>query len=551
MALPSIIDSEQLRIAITFTIGATNIRYADDELVLSDGRAFQNRIIGLSPLKRSVGSLLNPQLVRSQMTVTLDNRDDTVRTTIDTYEFANASVVVELGVGEDATQYEEIFTGVVHFPGGIQWDERRVRITLDDSSAPVSRVLPINKIFPGTYANAATVALYRTIPIVYGDWRTSAGGGEKVPCYCIDTTAGTGGKFKISDRNLKSINNVYKNGSDITANCTMDENNGEFTISSTTTIDQDVDVVTANVQGATDDGTTSGTLIESIPDVVEDILTTYMGVASGNIDSTAFAAWEANLTSNDVCRRVIKDEVSTDTLISELLTEGFADMFIDEGDYTPLYRVVVAASSVPSYRETDLFPLPSGGREFSVLRDGERVYCNQVVAPYRYDPVADEYAARYDDEDAAAIATVGSRRRRRLELKWLYVQAGAEGRVARELLTYATEIESVQVGVKGNAITLDPTDQFRLTYSKFGESGVGSPFQIRTLEKEFKPAIKTRLSAFHLATVYSGSWAPSTAPTWLLSSAIQRDTNGHWTDASGYADPGGTPDEASKRSRWI
>ena len=462
---------------------------------------------------------------------------------MESYEWSNKSVTVKIGQGTAAADYTTVFVGTILFPGGIQFDDTVAHIELDDERMKDEKVLPTNKFFVSTYANVEEKSKNLPIPLIYGDWRTTAGGGEKVPCYCINTTNRT---FKIASHAIKQIEAVYKNGVAATLTST-DLANAEFVMADA--YDQTVDTVTANIQGATHNGTSGGTLLESLPDIVEDILKTHLGVASGNIDSTAFSTWETNLGTVKA-RRHIATEASSNALITDALVEGFADLIILDGKYVPRYRIA-GLTGLDSYRDFDMTARRDGVKQFQVARDPERITLNQIVASYRYDPANLKFAGRFDLDDDAAIALVGTTRRRRMQYNWLYVDADAETRAERELYTFAAELEMVTVGIGPRSLTKVPTDQFRLTYSKFTDaSGFGVPMMIRDIAIDFNQ-MRSTIRAWNVLTLSPGRWTVSTAPTWLSSNLTQREEHGFWTDNDGYADPSGTPDETSKRSKWF
>lgn len=537
--------ANEWRKRVTFSGDAVTVRYADTDLAMSNGNFFAGRVLGISELRRSVGRLLDPKIQYPQMRVQLDNRNDDVRETFDQYNLENRTVTIDIGQGTTEADYDELFTGVTKLSGG-DWTDDYFNVRISDLVEADARVLPPNKFFPSTYSNVEVKSKFLPIPIVYGDWRTTAGDGETVPCYCIDTTIK---KFKIADHALKEIEVVYLNGNDITSDCTLDASNGEFTILSTT-YDPDTDTVTANVQGATDDGTPSGNLLKTLPEILDDILQKWLEVSASKIDSTALTTWANNLSSDDEGRRVIKTELSSNSIISDLLVDGFADLTIISGKYTPVYRIVSVDSDIDTYREDDI-ESNGGSREFRVVRDEEQVYANQIVADYRITPTNGDFTQRYDAEDSAAIASANIRKRRRITLNWVYKDAGAQARADRELYVFSSPIETVFLTLKTRAITKAPTNQFRLIYSKYElAANIGTPFQIREISTD-PLKLTARIKAWSMLQLSPGRWTPNGAPTWLLSTAWQRETNGHWTDTNGYADPTGTPDEASKRSIWI
>ena len=497
----------------------------------------------MSSMTLSAGQLLDPRITMPSLTLNLDNSDSGISDLMETYEWSNKSVTVKIGQGTAAADYTTVFVGTILFPGGIQFDDTVARIELDDERMKDEKVLPTRKFFSSTYANVEEKSKNFPIPLVYGDWRTSAGGGEKVPCYCVNTTTR---QFKIASHAIKEIQAVYKNGVAATLTST-DLANAEFVMADA--YDETTDTVTANIQGATHNGTSGGNLLESLVDIVEDILTTHLSVASSNIDSTAFSTWETNLGTVKA-RRHISTEASSNTLITDALVEGFADLIILDGKYVPRYRIA-GLTGLDSYRDFDMMARRDGVKQFSVSRDPQRITLNQIVANYRYDPANLKFAGRFDLDDDAAIALVGTTRRRRMQYNWLYVDADAETRAERELYAFAAELEMVTVGIGPRSLTKVPTDQFRLTYSKYTDaSGFGVPMMIRDISIDFNQ-MRSTIHAWNVLTLSPGRWTTSTAPTWLSSNLTQREEHGFWTDNNGFADPSGSPDATSKRSKYF
>jgi hypothetical protein len=537
----SIQDWRQL---VEIELTGKTIRYARDAVTFDDGTVYEARLLSMSAMTLSAGQILDPRVTMPSLSLTLDNSDSAISDLLDDYEFGNKRTTVKIGQGTASADYTTVFVGTVLFPSGIEFDDTTVTIDLDDERMKDERVLPVRKFFTSTYANVEEKSRNLPIPFVYGDWRTSAAGGETVPCYCINTSTKT---FKIADHAIKQIEAVYKNG--VAATVTSSNlTTAEFTISDS--YDQLTDVITANIQGATDDATSSGNLLESLPDIVDDILTTHLSVSTSNINASAFTAWTANVGTVKA-RRHISTEVSSNSLITDALIEGFADLIIEDGKYTPKFRIA-SLTSLDQYRDYDMMARQDGVKQFKVSRDPERITLNQIVANYNYDPVNLKYKGRFDEEDAAAIALVGSRRRRRMEYKYIYQDADAETRAERELYAFAAELEMVTVGIGPRSLTKKPTDQFRLVYNKYtdADTGFGVPFQVRDIQIDFNQ-MRAMIRAWNILTLSAGRWTESTAPTWLSSDLVQREEHGFWTDANGYADPSASPDETSKRSKWF
>jgi len=543
MAFDSSQTQASWHILMEVALDGGTVYYAETDLAMSNGVAYEGRISSIPALLLSTGQILDPRLVSPSLTVTLRDADHSVRDSTDSEEWGNRTVTIKAGQGTTIGDYETVFTGVVRFPGGISWDATSLRVSVDDLRSKDAKALPANRLDPATYANMEAKSQYKAIPLVYGDFRTTAGGGETVPCYCIDTTAGTGGKFKIADHALKEIEAVYLNGSAITGNCTMDAANGEFTISSTSTYTPATDNVTANVQGATSDGTTSGTLLQSLPDILDDLLQTHLGVAAGNIDSAAFTAWEAELGTDDYGRRWIGTETSSDDLIRDILVEGFADITIEDGQYQPSYRIVDPTSGATTFTSANIRERGDATKDFTVQRDPERIFCNEVVADYRYDPSGSDFTATYTTSDSGSIADLGTTKRRRLQMRWLYVSAGAEARASRELYLFSTEPEIANMRLDPEALTFGPTDQFLLEHDKYD----GTTFQMRTVSLDLLRKEVTA-ACWNVLRLSPGRWTDSSAPSWGSATVAQRAEQGFWTDDSGEASPG---DSTSVGSVWF
>ena len=530
---------------VEISLTGKTVRYSRDPVTLTDGTFYDDRLIGISSMALTAGQLLDPRFTMPSLTMTLDNADQAITDLLDEYAWANRSVTVKVGQGTNPSDYTTVFIGSVVFPAGISFNDLGVSIDVDDDRMKDQKVLPTGNFFTAIYSNLEDKSKNLPVPIIYGDWRTSAGNGEKVPCYCINTSTKT---FKIASHAIKEIQAVYKNGSAITPAST-DLTNAEFTLGSDS-YDPVSDTITANIQGATHNGSSSGTLLETLPDIVNDILQTHLSVASGNIDSTAFNAWENNI-SEVKARRHISAEISSNTLITQALIEGFADMIIDGGKYTPKFRIT-GLSSLDQYRNYDLINNPDGTKQFSVSMDPERVTLNQVVSSYNRDPTNNnEFSEKYVADDTASQALLETTRRRRLNFEWLYRDDDATKRAQRELMAFSTELELLTVGVGPRALTKRPLDQFRVIHNKYVEvNDFGTPFQIRDITVDFGK-MSAVIRAWNILTILTGRYTTSTAPNWTSSNNQQRLDHGFYTDANGFSDPSGSPSATSKRSRWF
>lgn len=553
MAFNSDQTSPDVHYLVEIVLDAITLRYAEVDLARSDGTLWKGLLIPNTSVRSSLGSLREPKYTASSFTITLDNHDDYIRSLLDQYQVANRAVIVYIGDGSTSGNYSEWMRGVIRFPGGVSYNQGQATITCDDPRERDALSIPETRFDPATYPNMETKSYYKPIPILYGDWRTTAGGGEKIPAYQTDSTVGTGGRFHVAGHCIKAIEAVYKNGASVSF--TGDEANGRFTLNVAYT--PATDTITVNCRGATVDATTDGTLLENPALILKDFLKTWLGKADADLDLTAFTLFNTN-TTGTLCRRWIGGErISSHTLIQELMIETWCDLAIIANKYTPVYRVVADVGTLTNMKDYDIQKSGSGASatfSFQVQRDPDRLFCNKVEGNYQYDPVNSAYGKVYSFEDAASqAATLSVMERAAFNFKWLYVTADVQSRVQLEVYVFGSaEVEVLNVTLLNRSIFYDPTDQFGLIFDKYGTeaTAVGAPFQVRSSERKMGQLINN-IVAWNMLSLSPGRWTGPAATTWLLSTAYERWSQGYWTNASGYADTSGSPDATSKRSRWF
>ena len=542
---------------VKIVFSGETVRWGREERTLDDGTPVEAKLVSMTRLRRSTGSLLDPRVEYPSVSLQIDNKPEQdgtrVQDLVELYEFANAAATIHVGQGVAAASFEELFTGFVKFPGGVSFNDEFLTIFLSDARAKDALYLPTVRYTTGTFPNMETgkINYYRPIPI--GDWRSTAEGGLSVPCVQIDSTVGAGGQFEIAGIPLKQLEDVKKNGVSA-AYSAVDVDNKRFTLD--VGYAPGTDVITAHILGATDDNTVSGTAAEMAPDIFEYVYEHHLSVASANINDTALSDWLANLdASRDKMRRWIGGaaQIHSDDLIAQLMTEGFADLGIEAGKYYPRYRIVSTGASLPQVMEEDIKQAGDNqGRIFEVETEPEDIYANKVVADYQYDPVSALFKAESTQSDAAAIAAKGQTVQRNMEFHWLYQLTGAGDRTAREIYVFSGNPELVRMEVGPMGTVLEPSEQLRIVYNKFTAdgTGLGVPFQVRDHEADFLQMIAVIL-AWNILRLGTGTWTEDAAVTWNTATVAQRREKGFWTDDLGYADDTVPLDAASQIYRFL
>jgi hypothetical protein len=513
-------QSEETHVLAQIELTGLTLYYADSNLSMSDGQYYDGRL-SVSPLQRAFSSFTEPVQRQSTLTLTLIDTDGAVRALLGSYSWGNKTVKVLVGQGRDIGDYIEDFRGVIEIPGGISYDVEKVTIRLRDARSRDVATLPVNHYWTSDYANLESGKAGTTIPIVYGDWSDTP-----IPATCIDTTTN---QFKLADHAIKEIVQIYMNGSAISHS---DENltDATFKIASYT---PGTDEVTAKIRGRVDGSTN---LIEHPVDILYDLQTEYIGIDSGDIDTSSYDDLETE-HSGEKARRYIDSDTLTDTLIQELCIELDMDLVIDDGKYT-------LKSRIPSLIVDNEYDDTNADEDsFAVDYDPEGLYANEIKAFFDYDPVSGEYRDYEMVENAAEQTAVGVKVTRPMYFKWLYDDDDVAASAAHKLLLYSTEVKVITFEAMGAAVLQQLADRVGLTLANVTDR----PLLVREISKDMTTRT-TRISGYDaLSFTLPGFWTGDAAPNYADATAEERASQGFWTNDDGEAEPGNA---ASKISTW-
>ena len=539
---------------VLFTVDGTEYRWGTRYEELDDDTIIEGGLVGLSRLSTSAGEITDPRVLFPSLTVFIDNRpeEDSTRAQdlLDEFEWANAPAQLFIGQGKASATYQTIFTGFIAFPGGVSWTDAAVSFLLTDDRAKDSRFLPTESYTPDDYPDMDVNFINAGRPVLIGDFRSTAEGAVAVRAIQIDDTVGTGGKFEISMYAVKELEDVLLNDTPV-AFSSVDLDAASFVLD--VSFNPLTDVVTVYALGATDDNTSAGDAVELPPEVFSWILQYPMEVDAGDISATAIADWLANMdTTKDKMRRRISDDEHSDDILSSILSEGFADLGMEDGDYYPRYRILALSDSSPQLMEEDIAPDVDNDRLFTGVQDPSDIYCNEVVAYFQLNPSTGIREQRQEQADETAVAAKGQRVRRTLYFDFLYGEDGVFDRIARELMVFSGDPELVEMTSTEVGVTLRSTGQLRLVYNKYlaDDDGVGVPFQVRDIDIDAFNLAAT-MTLWNILRLGSGTWTEESIITWITSTTAQQREKGYWADADGFADTTIPPDPASQRYRWI
>lgn len=395
------------------------------------------------------------------------NNDGWFDTASDDYVWANRRVLIKIG-GEALpyTEYKTYFVGRI---SDFSVADELVVFTVKDIRVGSYAQIPVDHYWVTDYPNMDADKEGQAIPIFYG---IKTG----ITPVCIDTTAGSGGKWKIAgSRAIKAINEVRKNGEVLTptTHYTTDLNNAEFTLLVTFSA-ADGDTLEVDAEGYVDGGSNR---IEKGAAIAKDILQTYLGFLDDELDLTSF-------TDTDTLRTFTldiyldSDESSREVLqtIGRSIIAFFAPT--ENGKLSfEAYEPTVDPNTLEVFDE-DLFA------DWKVIKDDSWIR-NRVNVQYGQHPTTQEFkiveAKNYD-----VLYKYGVRETLSL-VTYLRNQADAEN-IAQGVLDMVSKpitAFSCSFGLKG--FTLFPTRKVKVTRARAADSSgsfSGKVFRVRQVVKD-------------------------------------------------------------------
>lgn len=529
---------------VDISLASTTLRYADEDLSIKlgtlTGAFYGGRLPRSGTIVRDLGTFLEAREQVNSFAINLDNRDQALSTLFWNATFANKPVHVWLGEGDSISDYSQIFVGNIEFPGGVEFDDQIVTVSIVDKRLRDRRILPLSTEKYTTQRYPNVEARYKTepIPIVYGDWSSAAASGVSLPCACVNTLTQ---QFKVAGHGLKSIDRYLKNAAVLgpanIKNVSLSAATFEL---SAVAYDATSDVISVNCQGQY---TANGSLIESPSYTLRHVLTAYQGLTGADLNGTAFNTLEGH-TATFKLRRFIDTESQSDTLIQEMLNECQVDLRFVDGKYSPKYRFLDSGEQRMNVFAEDIV-LADDRQEvgdFAVRFDPDRMYVNKIPAKYQYDPIDAKYLSATTQSSTLAILRDGGTVERAMDFNWMYDKTQVESRVARELFLFSKQPAHIEARFAKRVLMEDLADQLDITYSVFS----GATFQIRRIETDLGQ-MTARVSAYNIFTDVWGVFCTAGATTWESATDDQRRDQGFWCNASGLALPG---DSNSDWSKW-
>jgi hypothetical protein len=441
---------------------------------------------------------------------------------------------IRLLLGGDALPYSE-YTSI--FAGQItetSFTKSEYTLTIKSKAFGLLRSLPVNDFKTTDWPNLETGAAGKPIPYYWGAYDEN----QAPLATCINTAyAGSTYQFKICDcthHAIKSITQVYVDyangaGWQTIAHANEDLANGTFTINTGLYV-----VGTSRVKVAFEGYHSGGTLIEGAPEIVEDILLNQCGYASTDLNAASFTASKAASTPE---LNVFIDTTEDALSVIEQICQSDLAFFDEDGAGLLRYRTwePIITTSLPVLAKEDILDEPEIDEDTSHLyyrvrigyswmgskAEGLRLYTEAENLESQY---------KYGLSDYLSIPT--------------YLRSKADADTLAQRLNWITRNPSPVINLRLKAGLIDKTlgDKLKVTLARapFETAGGYDERVFEIIGKDISCfPLFVDLKARDLAGFGSdvGFIMASTAPTWALATAQERDDSGFMCDSDGYCDP--------------
>lgn len=282
-----------------------------------------------------------------------------------------------------------------------------------------------------------------------------------------------------------------------------------------------------------------GSYWSTYSDIVKDLLTTFLGAATGDLDTAAFA--QADLDAQNELSLWIKSDRQLTSILASFdaaqpslgrSVMGTVQETVGGKWTTSIWSPDVddATTSLGQADFTSFTPKPKLKRVYSTVR----VF-------YNYDHARQQWSAV---EATNSLIQYRTGSRDRLDLyTYLRTEIDAQRLAERYLLLAGAVTVEAAFSERGALLARHQAgDKARVTYSPV--SVVAGAYEMQPMEASVleitlapKLLVTGYLNNLHGLGGRAGRWMDGTAPAWAAATATERQASGFWCDSNGRADP--------------
>ena len=295
----------------------------------------------------------------------------------------------------------------------------------------------------------------------------------------------------------------------------------------------------------------AGRYLKTFGAIVQDILTTGLGVRTADIDTRAFT--QADLDAPQEIALWVKAPRSLASILStaqqgfpalERSVQGLLFQTPDGRWTVDIWSPSYDPATLPTIRKTQFSrfrPEPTLEAVFRTVR--VHYDYNHATESWRVEEATDAAIAyEHDTTDALEVYT--------------YLRAPSDAVVLGQRLLVVTGGLSLDVEFEEVGVTLATTrvrDRVLVDYAPAPVAATAfaaAPFELVRIDRRFAPSLQVsgRLQNLRGVGQFIGTWRADTAPNYRSATAAERAVSGFWADANGAVVPGDPMTHAI--SRW-
>jgi hypothetical protein len=433
-------------------------------------------------------------------------------------------------------EYLQIYTGLITAK---EYTRQEVRLSLKSDLNPLLRNIPINNFWISNFPNLDPSAEGQPIPYYYGVYSAA-----QAPIVTAINTAYAGSliQFQICDHAILSIAQVYIDhgagaGWVTIAHGNEDLANARFTIS-----DAGFVLGTTRVKVAFS-GVTDGGIVEGAPEIVEHLLTNFLGYTSDDLNAASFTASKSD---SDVQLNVPIETVQSALSVIEKICASDLAFFDEDLDGKFRYKTWApgAAATSSIIDETDYEDAPR------ITFDQADAW-HKINVGYSYSTVTQTHLYQ-ESTNNPTLYKYGKNDPLRHDT---YLRGASDAVVVGQRMAFILEqpFGKLQITLKMQHMDLLVGDTLKINMirspSADVEGFIEKVFEIVETSKYCFPVLN-KLVLRDLAGYGSsvGTWVADTVSVWGSASVQEKESSGFWTDDDGFAAPG--EQDSKNISRW-
>jgi hypothetical protein len=467
--------------------------YVSDRNKYVDG-TFYEALTDIPLVRRSIGEWLSPEIEFSRLTLGVGNVDGR----FNKFNPGGASfagwigkrVAIRMGLRDVGSTYTTIYSGKVTDIGGFQRDRQRFTLVTRDIMDELNKTFPAQVLTKTAYPDIEDNYVGVVAPVIYGDWTVGVNAvGASVPCYPVNgasagVLAGTSSlRLFISEHDntyLDTASVILKRGdafypfdagdvSIVTGNRIIDIK--QISNGGTTLVDTGLYQYTpGDLFYVKMKGKNLGSYSDNLVWQARDILLTYGGASSGDLDSNwATYRDKSSPASCNIAafksRVWIQEQKGAIEYVLSMLEQLRLEPFQDRN-----LKLKLFALHFDEFEAAPSFTVRNWDIEAGTLNPqmDERNVWNRARADYSFDPLLNENRLQTPIfKNNAAITQVGREIAKKVVFPNLYEEATVSLQLKEMLKLASGYSEFIEVTLTPRALLKDIGD-FVLLNVEFG-----------------------------------------------------------------------------------